>query len=244
MALPKLDVPIYELKLPSTGKSIRFRPFLVKEEKLFLMASESNDIKNIVDTIRQVIRNCVIDEIDVDNMPVHDIEYFFLNLRARSISEVVELNYKCLNEVSDDQGNSKQCTGKVKFNLNLLELEPEKNPNHTNKIQITEKLGVVMKYPSFELLNEFATDYNSEKIIDIIVQCIDYFYDEENIYYAKNETKEELTNYVDNLPTDTFSKIQNFFETMPKIRKNLNFKCPKCSHEEDIVLEGVQNFFG
>jgi hypothetical protein len=243
MALPKLDTPIYELKLPSNEKIVRFRPFLVKEEKLFLMAAESNDVKSIVETIKQVIRNCVLDDIDIDSMPIYDIEYLFLNLRARSISEVVELNYKCLNEIIDENGDVKECTGKVKFNLNLLEINPEKNPKHTNKIQITDKLGVVMKYPSFEMLNEFSQDIDSEKIIEVIINCIDYLYDDETLYYAKNETKEELLKFVESLPTDAFAKIQEFFETMPKLKKKLDFKCPKCSHEESIVVEGVQSFF-
>ena len=147
--LPKIDVPIFELTLPSTGKQMRYRPFLVKEEKLFLMAAEASDVKTVVDAIRQVINNCCLDEIDVEKLPIYDIEYIFLKLRARSISEIVNLKYRCLNEITDENGEKKQCTGTVEFDIDLLSIEPTKNETHTNKIEINEKLGVVIKYPSF-----------------------------------------------------------------------------------------------
>jgi hypothetical protein len=241
--LPKIDVPIFELILPSTGKPLRYRPFLVKEEKLFLMAAEAEDIKTVVDAIRQVINNCCLDEIEVEKLPIYDIEYIFLKLRARSISEVVNLKYRCFNEIPDDKGENKQCTGTVEFDIDLLSIEPTRNNEHTNKIPVNEKLGIVMKYPSFELLNEFATDINNEKLLELILNCIDYIYDEESIYYSKDSTKEELVEFVDSLPAASFTKIQDFFETMPKIKHTLNFQCPKCSHKEDITIEGVQSFF-
>jgi hypothetical protein len=241
--LPKIDVPIFELTLPSTGKQMRYRPFLVKEEKLFLMAAEANDIKTVVDAIRQVINNCCLDEIDVEKLPIYDIEYIFLKLRARSISEIVNLKYRCFNEIADDTGEKKQCTGTVEFDIDLLSIEPTKNETHTNKIEINEKLGVVMKYPSFDLLNDFATDINNEKLLELILSCIDYIYDEESIYHAKDSTKEELVEFVDSLPAAAFTKIQDFFETMPKIKHTIHFECPKCTHKEDIVIEGVQSFF-
>ena len=146
MALPKLDVPTYEVNLISTGKPVRFRPFLVKEQKLFLMAAESDDTNEVIRTIRQVLKNCVLDEIDIDSLPSFDLEYLFMNLRARSVEEVVDLKYKCNNIVKDEDGNDKKCGGEVEFNLNLLEIQPTKNPEHTNKIQITENIGVCFKY--------------------------------------------------------------------------------------------------
>jgi hypothetical protein len=241
--LPKIDVPIFELTLPSTGKPLRYRPFLVKEEKLFLMAAEANDIKTVVDAVRQVINNCCLDEIEVEKLPIYDIEYIFLKLRARSISEIVNLKYRCFNEIADESGEKKQCTGSVEFDIDLLNIEPTRVENHTNKIQINDKLGMVMKYPNFELLNEFATDINNEKLLELILNCIDFIYDEETVYHAKDSTREELIDFVDSLPAASFTKIQDFFETMPKIKHKLHFNCPKCSHEEDIVIEGVQSFF-
>jgi hypothetical protein len=155
--LPKIDVPIHELVLPSTGQTLRFRPFLVKEEKILLMATEADDAKDVVKAIQQIIRNCMLDEVDIENLPLYDIEFMFLNLRARSVSEVVDLKYNCFNQVpvEDKPGETKQCGGQVSFKMDLLEIKPVTDPDHTNKIEVNEKLGVVMKYPTFKLLNIF-----------------------------------------------------------------------------------------
>jgi hypothetical protein len=143
--LPKIDVPIYNVKLLSTGKNLRFRPFTVKEEKLFLMANESEELVTIVDTIKQILNNCILDEFQIDSLPLFDIEYLFLNIRARSIGEVVNLKYKCNNDVLNEETKEEtKCNNIVEINLNLLEIEPEKQKAHTTKIEITEKLGIVM----------------------------------------------------------------------------------------------------
>lgn len=243
MALPKLDVPIYTLNLISSDKPIRFRPFLVKEQKLFLMASESEDAKEIIKTIRQVLKNCVLDEIDIDNLPTFDLEYLFMNLRARSVEEIVELKYKCNNNVKDEEGNEKKCGGEVGFKMNLLEVEPTKNPNHTNKIQITENLGICFKYPTFEMMQKYDDMTESEIMLSVVTDCIDYIYDKEQIYYAKDSTKEELQEFIDNLQQKDIEKFERFFDTMPEIKKDVHFKCGKCGYEEDITLKGMQNFF-
>jgi hypothetical protein len=241
--LPKIDVPIHEVKLISTGKPVRFRPFLVKEQKLFLMASESEDPKEIVTVIRQVLKNCVLDEIDIDNLPTFDLEYLFMHLRARSVEEVVDLRYKCNNLIKDEAGEEKKCTGVVEFKLNLLEVEPSKNPNHINKIQITENLGICLKYPTFEMIQKYEDANENEIISKILADCIDYIYDKEQIYHAKDSTKEELEEFIDNLQQKDLEKIKQFFDTMPEVKKNVHFKCPKCSYEEDITLKGMQSFF-
>jgi hypothetical protein len=242
--LPKIDVPIYETKLISSGKTIRYRPFLVKEQKLFLMAAESEDVKDTINAIKQVINNCVVDEIDVENLPTFDIEHLFIQLRARSINEVVNLAFNCNNKIKDEKEEEKTCGNMVKFDLNLLEIQPTKNDNHTNKIEITDKLGIVLKYPTFSTVNKL--DMNSddmEQILDVIVNCIDYIYDEEQIYYAKDTTKEELIGFVENMKQSDLEKVQRFFNTLPKIKKDLDFKCNKCGYEENIVVEGIQSFF-
>lgn len=242
--LPKIDVPIYETKLISSGKTIRYRPFLVKEQKLFLMAAESEDVKDTVSAIKQVINNCVIDEIDVENMATFDIEHLFIQLRARSINEVVNLAFNCNNKIKDDNGGEKSCGNLVKYDLNLLEIEPTKNDKHTDKIQLTDKLGIVLKYPTFSSVNKL--DVNSddmEQILDVIVNCIDYIYDDEQVYYAKDSTKKELLEFVENMKQTDLEKVQDFFNTLPKIKKDLHFKCDKCGYEEEIVVEGIQNFF-
>jgi len=244
--LPKIDVPIYELVLPSTGKTLRFRPFLVKEEKILLMATEADDPKDVVKAIQQIIRNCMLDEVDIEDLPLYDIEFMFLNLRARSVSEVVDLKYNCYNQVpiEDKPGETKQCGGQVSFKLDLLEIKPVTNPEHTNKIEVNEKLGVVMKYPNFELLNSFNLETKDhEKLMDMITSCIDYIYDADNVYYAKDSTKKELEEFIEGLPSQVFGKVQKFFETMPKLKKELDFKCPKCGYEEEMVIRGLQNFF-
>lgn len=241
--LPKLDVPIYTVNLISTGKPVRFRPFLVKEQKLFLMVSESNDPNEMITVIRQVLKNCVLDEVDIDNLPTFDLEYLFMHLRARSVEEIVELRYKCNNIVKDEAGQDKQCTGLVEYKLNILEIEPTKNPDHKNKIQITENLGICFKYPTFEMIQKYEKLNENEVMIRILVDCIDYIYDKEQIYYAKDTSKEELEEFVDSLQQKDLEKFKEFFDTMPEVKKDVHFKCPKCSYEEDMTIKGIQNFF-
>ena len=241
--LPKLDIPIYTVNLISTGKPIRFRPFLVKEQKLFLMVSESNDPNEMITVIRQVLKNCVLDDIDVDSLPTFDLEYLFMNLRARSVEEVVELRYKCNNTLKDEKGDEKQCNGLVEFKLNILEIEPTKNPEHKNKIQITENLGICFKYPTFEMIQKYEKLNENEVMIRILIDCIDYIYDKEEIYYAKDVPATELEEFVDSLQQKDLEKFKEFFDTMPEIKKDVHFKCPKCSYEEDITIKGMQSFF-
>jgi DNA-directed RNA polymerase subunit M/transcription elongation factor TFIIS len=242
--LPKIDVPIYNVKLLSNGKNLRFRPFTVKEEKLFLMANENEDLDNVVDTIKQILNNCVLDEFQVDSLPLFDIEHLFLNIRARSISEIVNLKYKCNNNILDEETKEeKKCNNVVEIDLNILEVEPEKQEGHTNKIEITEKMGVVMKYPSFETIKKFDVENEADSIIKITVNCIDYVYDSDSIYYAKDSTEEELIEFVESMQAKDLEKIKTFFDTMPKMKRDIDFKCNKCGHEEKIELEGIQNFF-
>lgn len=244
MALPKIDVPIYDVKLISTGKKVRFRPFTVKEEKLFLMASESNDADSVVSAITQVLNNCVLDDIDINSLPLFDVEFLFLNLRARSISEVVNLKYKCNNNVTTEDGKEKKCNNEVQIDVNVLEIQPENNPSHSNKIELNDKLGIVMKYPKMGLISNNDNKDEFDTILEIIIDCIDYIYDEENVYYAKDSTREELVDFIDSLQSKDLEKIKMFFDTMPKLKKKLDFKCNKCGYHEDIELEGIQSFFG
>lgn len=241
--LPKLDVPTYEVNLISTGKPVRFRPFLVKEQKLFLMASESDDAKETVNVIRQVLKNCIIDDIDVDSLPTFDLEWLFIHLRARSVEEVVNLKYKCNNNVKDEEGKDVKCSGYVEFDVNLLEVQANKNPDHTNKIQITENLGVVLKYPTFEMIQKYEGMEENDLMSNVLVDCIDYIYDKEQMYYAKDTTREELNEFVDNLQQKDLEKIKLFFDTIPEVKKDVTFDCPKCKYKEDIAIKGIQNFF-
>ncbi len=241
--LPKISVPIYEVKLISTGKTVKFRPFLVKEQKLFLMAAESDSVEETVNVIRQVLRNCIITEIDVDALPVFDLEYLFMNLRARSVSEVVNLKYLCNNNVKNESGEEKPCNTINEISFNVLEIKPEISPEHTTKFQINEKIGIIMKYPTFELMQKVNGKSENEMIMELIYSSIESVYDEDNVYYMKDNTKEEIVDFVDNLQQKDLDKIRVFFETMPKIKKNIDYKCKKCGYNENLTLEGIQSFF-
>lgn len=243
MALPKIATPIYETKLISTGKSVSYRPFLVKEQKLFLMATQSEDSKEVVDTIKQVLNNCILSEdVNVGTLPMFDLEHLFLQIRARSVGEVVNLKYTCNNNVPDEKEGTKKCGSIFKFDLNLLEIEPQKNPSHSNKIELSDKLGIIMKYPSFDIVEKVDLQKEND-ILDIVISCIDFIYDEDQVYYAKDTPKKELEEFVENLQQVDMEKIQNFFQTMPKLSKKFEFKCAKCGYSEDVNIEGIQNFF-
>jgi len=241
MALPKLDVPIYELTLNSTNKKISYRPFLVKEEKILLMAMEGGDEKEITTAIKQVINNCILnDEIDVERLPLFDIEYILLNLRARSMGDVVKVTY-----------TRKDCPEEkckpVEIEVNVNEVELEKDPSHDPKIQLTSGVGVFMKYPDMELMAKFNggfEDQGTEQAFDLIIKSIESVYDDGDVYSKSDYTPEELREFVEGFSQEQFSKIENFFNTMPKMYKDVDFNCTKCGYKEEIRLEGLAGFFG
>jgi hypothetical protein len=244
--LPKLDVPIYELDLPLSKKKVKFRPFLVKEEKILLMAMESETDESTLLAIKQIIGNCCLsDDIDIETLPITDLEYFFLNLRARSIGETVDLQYKCNNKLKDENGEEKDCGNIVKLEVNVLDIKPEVSENHSTKIALTSTMGVVMKYPSFKIVEDISKVEGGEieKLMAILLNCIESVYTEDSIFYAKDISKEELGEFVENLTRDQFAKVQQFFDTMPKIKKELDFTCKKCGYHENISIEGLQSFF-
>ena len=244
--LPKLDVPIYELDLPLSKKKVKFRPFLVKEEKILLMAMESETDESTLLAIKQSIGNCCLSEdVDIETLPITDLEYFFLNLRARSVNEVVELEYKCNNKVKDEKDEEKDCGNVVRLEVNVLDIKPEVSENHSTKVALTPTMGVVMKYPSFKVVenNEKVEGGEIEKLMNILVNCIESIYTEDSIFYAKDVTKQELSDFVESLTKEQFAKIQHFFESMPKIKKELDFTCKKCGYHENITVEGIQSFF-
>jgi hypothetical protein len=242
--LPKIDVPIYELKLLSTGEKIKFRPFTVKEEKLFLMASESSDTKTIIDATKQVINNCVLSEINVDELPIFDIEQIFLQLRAKSIGEVVNLRYRCNNKIFDQETKEeKSCNAVVEIDVKIDDILPKTENKENKKIEITENMGVVLKYPNLKVFENYDEEDETKTIMETIVNCIDYVYDKENVYHAKDSTKEELIEFVESMQTKDLEKFKDFFDNVPKIQKNINFKCPKCNYTEEVLVEGLESFF-
>ncbi len=244
--LPKIDVPIFELDLPLTKKKVKFRPFLVKEEKILLMAMESDKEDSSILAIKQIITNCCLSEdIDIEALPITDLEFFFLNLRARSVSEVVDLQYKCNNKVKDDKDEEVECGNNVKLSLNILDIKPEIAEGHSTKIELTPTMGIIMKYPSFKTIEatEKIEGGGVEKLMATIMNCIESVYTEETIFYAKDVSSQELSEFVESLTREQFAKVQLFFETMPKIKKKIDFDCKKCGYHENITVEGIQSFF-
>lgn len=238
MALPKNESPIFELYLPLSKTKVLFRPFLVKEEKILMMAVEANDQNSSILAIKQILTNCCLSDHNIEELPVTDLEYFFLNLRSRSIGENVELQYKCNNMIGETP-----CGNVMKMDINLLDIEPEISPEHSNKIELNDKLGIVMKYPTFKMMENNDSDDEIERIIGVIIDSIDYIYDDENIYYSKDTDRKELVEFIDSMTKDQFEKVQDFFSTLPKLKKDIEFKCSKCGYEEHILVEGLQNFF-
>jgi hypothetical protein len=243
--LPKVDVPLYEITLPLMKKKVKFRPFLVKEEKILLMAAESKDESGVILAIKQIITNCLITKMDVDDLPILDFEYLFLHLRARSVGETVDLQYKCNNDINEG-GEQRKCNHVVKLSFNALEVEPDLKSEQTNKIELTQKLGLVLKYPTFGSVETLSTKENinpTDVVVETILGSIDYIYDDESLYYAKDTPREELIDFIDSLTRDQFQKIQNFFENIPKLTKKLDFNCVKCGYADNIEIEGIQSFF-
>jgi len=241
MALPKIDTPTYELTLPLSKKSIKFRPFLVKEQKNLMMAMEDDNKESIERNIKQVLTNCTLTEdINIEDLPVTDIEYYFINLRARSVGEIVENKYVCTNEVDE-----KQCGNKMEVKINLLDIQVDVNPSMTNDIQITDKIVLKMKYPKFSIIEKLSKKESAVEVaFDIMIDSIESIYDGEQFYYGHETPREEMMQFLESLSQDQFSKLESFFENLPKINKKVDMKCSKCGFDHTMNLEGLENFFG
>lgn len=242
--LPKLSSPVFELTLPLSKKTIKYRPFLVKEEKILLIAMEANDEKTTINSIKQIVTNCCLGKVDVEKMPILDLEYLFLNLRARSVGELIELQYKCNNNITDDSGNERKCNNVVPISINIFDINPEIDPKHSNKIDLGNEIGIVMSYPNFHILEDIKSESGIETLMTIINNCIDYIYDKDQIYYKKDIPKDELNEFIESLSSEQFVKIQEFFSSIPKLSKTVEFNCNKCGYHENVVVEGLQSFFG
>jgi hypothetical protein len=240
MALPIMATPTYSLVIPSSGVSVKYRPFLVKEEKALLIAQQSEDINVMVDSLKGVIKSCVMDKIDVDKLAIFDIEYIFTQIRAKSVGEIVELLFPCDVDHGDDNDKAK-----IKISIDISKLEVEKPEGHTNKIELFDDVGIVMKYPSMKVLArlEQLDTENIDAIFDVIADCIDIIYQGDDLHYASEQSKEELLQFLGNLTTEQFKNLQTFFTTMPKIRKVVEYDCPICGKHHTAALEGMQSFF-
>ena len=236
MALPKLGYPTYELELPSTGKTIKYRPFLVKEEKVLLLAMESQDEKQIVGAVKDLIKNCVISRIKVESLPSFDLEYIFLKIRAASIGETITLNVTCL----DDNETQVEAT------ININEVEVKKEKDHDSKIMFEDEFGIVMGYPSMQQFVErefLQKEMQTEEVYDFIADSIEQIFQGEEVYDSTTTSKKEFREFVESLTTKQFEKIQQFYATSPKLSHTFKVTNPNTGVESDYTIEGLQNFF-
>ena len=237
MPLPKIVTPSFELTLPSTGKKIKYRPFLVKEEKILILAIESNSMKDITRAIKDILKNCILTKgIKVDELPTFDIEYLFLNIRARSIGESIDLVITC----PDDEKT------KVNSKIYIDEIEVQKNDEHDINIKIDDTYTMKMKYPSLDQFidENFVFEGQSDNSFEIIASCIDMVYSEEEAWEAKDCSKKELLEFVEQLNSMQFKQIEKFFDTMPQLSHEIEVENPNTKVKSTVLLEGLASFFG
>ena len=239
MPLPKINTPTYELAIPSTGKKIRYRPFLVKEEKILIMALESEDIKQITDAIVEILSECILTKgVKVLELATFDIEFIFLNVRAKSVGEMIDVNVTC-----PDDGKTQ-----VQMEIDIDAIKVQKDKKHSNLVKIDEKLSMKMKYPSIQqfVQNNFDikdTGPDVDQSLTMITTCIEQIYTEEESWSASDSTSDELKEFVEQMNTKQFKEIEGFFTTMPKLSHTVKVKNPKTKVESEVVLEGLASFF-
>ena len=238
MPLPKIATPTYELELPSTGQSIKYRPFLVKEEKVLVIALESEDNKQITNAIKAVLKSCILTKgVKVESLPTFDIEYLFLNIRGKSVGEELEVNVIC-----PDDGETT-----VPVVINLDEIEVQKDENHSNKIKIDDSIMMELKYPSLDQFIKNNFDFNDKNAMDqsfeLIASCIDKVYTEDEVWATADCTKKEVKEFLESMNSQQFKEIEAFFETMPKLSHTINVTNPNTKVESEVTLEGLASFF-
>ena len=236
MALPKLNTPTYELEVPSTDEKIKYRPFLVKEEKILLMAMESKDNAQIINAVKEIVSSCTFEKLNVATMPMFDMEYIFLNIRAKSVGEVSNLKILC----PDDKKTY------ANVELDLTKVEVQVGDEHSNKIELTDDMGLIMTYPTIDSFLESGIEtIDANNMLDVISTCILQIYEEkgEKVYQAKDQTKKELTEFIESMNSNQFKKLQSFFDTMPKLTHTIKVKNPKTKKSSDVKLTGLNDFF-
>ena len=239
MPLPKIATPTYELELPSTGQSVKYRPFLVKEEKLLVLALETEDTKQITTAIKAVLKACVLTKgIKIETLPTFDIEFLFLNIRGKSVGEELDVNIVC----PDDEKTE------VTVDINLDDIQVQKSEEHNKQIKLDENLMMEMKYPSLDQFIKNNFDFNEKNQMDqsfqLIASCIDKIYSEEEVWATADCTKKEVNDFLEQMNSGQFKLIETFFETMPKLSHTIKITNPKTKVENDVVLEGLASFFG
>lgn len=232
MALPSISTPEFKTKIPSTGEPITYRPFLVKEEKILLMAMEGNDAKEIEHAVKTILKNCILDDLSIDELATYDMEYLFLQLRAKSVGEVIELKVT-------HPDKDKECKHGTDISIKVDDIKVI-NTSQEKKIMLTDNIGVMMKHPT--LGDSMTVNQNdTDAVFEILAKCIDYVFDEENVY---NDYKlEELVEWINGLNQEQFQKILKFFESMPKLSHNIKWTCELCGEKDEVKIEGLNNFF-
>ena len=236
MALPKLNVPTYELVVPSTDEKIKYRPFLVKEEKILLIAMESGETKDMLQAVKDIVDECTFNKLKLGDIPMFDVEYIFLNIRAKSVGEVSKLRILC-----PDDGKTY-----ADVELDLNEVKVQVGDEHTNKIELSKDMGIIMKYPTIDSFRESGIqDINATNMLDVIGACIMQIYEEggKKTYDPKDQTKKELNDFMEQLTTKQFKDVQSFFDTMPKLKHTIKVTNPKTKKENEIILTGLNDFF-
>ena len=241
MALPKLDVPTYEIELPISKKKIKYRPFLVKEQKNLLMALESNESSTIQQNVRDILNNCTLTEgINIDKLPIIDVEYYFINLRSKSVGEIVETRYRCNNEVEE-----KVCGNIMEASVNLQNIQPYREEEVSPEIQLTDKITIKMKYPEFGIIKDSLNMEDiTEVTFNLISESIEHIYDGDQFYYAHEAEPGEMLEFVEGLNQAQFEKVEHFFNNLPKLKETVEMTCSKCGFHHTIDVEGLENFFG
>ena len=234
MKLPVIDSPTYTMKLLSNGETVQYKPYTVKAEKTLLVALESQDFNQVINAVYSLIDDCVVSDIKVRELPNFDLEQLFVNIRSKSVGESVDLNMKCESCGESNEGS---------YDLTDFTLTGEISDN--NKIEITPTVGVVLKYPALYQVKEYLeTDVPAaEQVFGVAMACVDYIYDDAQIYKASDVSKDDLQSFLESLTTDQFDKIKQFMETTPKLQKTIQFKCKKCGTDNTINVEGLQSFF-
>lgn len=237
MALPMSNTPTYTLTIPSIKKEVKYRPFLVREEKALMIAQQSEDPMVMVNTLKDVIKSCVVGEFNAEELATFDLEYIFTQLRAKSVGETVDLIFPC--DVCEDE------KARVQISFDITKLQVETLPDHDSKVHLFGDVGVVMKYPTMQVLKKLQNldTNNLDDLFKIVAECIDYIYQGNELFYGKEQSQEELLEFINNLSSEQFAKIQKFFETMPRLKQEVNYNCPVCGKSHHKVLEGLQSFF-
>jgi|SaaInlStandDraft_4_1057021.scaffolds.fasta_scaffold00487_3 hypothetical protein len=234
MALPRINTPKYTLVIPSTQEEIEYRPYLVKEEKILMMGIETNDQKQMITALRDVISGCTDGKVNVDKLPMFDMEYIFLKIRAKSVGEIAKIGVKCTS-----------CETKNEIEINLDKVKVSGEMKGSEKIQLTDEIGIVLKYPTVKGIKQQLSSKNDDRdnAMGAVVSSIESIYDKESVYLAQDETPANLLAFLESLTSTQFVKISEYFDDMPKLKHDIDFKCVSCGEDNSVVLEGLQSFF-